>query len=217
MKFKDRREGGKRLAEHLSDYANRNDVIVIGLPRGGVPVADEIAKKLNAPLDVFLVRKIGVPGQEELAMGAIASGGGRVLNSNIVESLKISEDDIRRVEKKEREELERREREFRGDRGELDVRNKKVIIVDDGLATGSSMRAAVTAFKDLSPKEVVVAVPSAARHSVESLKSEADLPVKLGIPEEAKKLVVFVHGTGRSRFYRNRKFKAYTFYRGEME
>ncbi|MFP4564395.1 MAG: phosphoribosyltransferase [Spirochaetia bacterium] len=183
MKFKDRREGGKRLAGHLSDYANRNDVIVLGLPRGGVPVADEVAKELKAPLDVFLVRKIGVPGQKELAMGAISSGGGRVLNSDIVESLNISQDDIRRVEEEEREELERREREFRGNRGELDVRNKTVILVDDGLATGASMRAAVTAVKNMSPKEVVVAVPSAARDSAESLEKEADRVIAVTTPE----------------------------------
>lgn len=158
MKFKDRRDDGKRLAEELSEYADRDDVIVIGLPRGGVPVADEVAKELIAPLDFFLVRKIGVPGQKELAMGAIASGGGRVLNDDILGSLDISDDDIGRVEEKEREELKRREREFRGDREELDVRNKTVILVDDGLATGASMRAAVTAVKELNPKEVVIAV-----------------------------------------------------------
>lgn len=183
MKFKDRREGGEKLAKELSDYADRDDVIILGLPRGGVPVAYEVAKELNAPLDVFLVRKIGVPGQEELAMGAIASGGGRVLNDDILRSLNISDDDIRRVEEKEREELERREREFRGDRGELDVRNKTVILVDDGLATGASMRAAVTAVKDLGPNEIVVAVPSAARDSVESLKKEADRVIAVTTPE----------------------------------
>jgi predicted phosphoribosyltransferase len=183
MKFKDRREGGEKLAKELSDYADRDDVIILGLPRGGVPVAYEVAKELNAPLDVFLVRKIGVPGQEELAMGAIASGGGRVLNDDILRSLNISDDDIRRVEEKEREELERREREFRGDRGELDVRNKTVILVDDGLATGASMRAAITAVKDLGPNEIVVAVPSAARDSVESLKKEADRVIAVTTPE----------------------------------
>ena len=183
MKFRDRREGGKRLAEELSDYADRDDVLVLGLPRGGVPVADEVAKELNAPLDVFLVRKIGVPGQEELAMGAIASGGGKVLNDDIVRSLGVSEGDISKVEEKEREELKRREREFRGDRKELDVREKTVILVDDGLATGASMRAAVTAVKDLNPKEVIVAVPSAARDSVESLEKEADRVIAVTTPE----------------------------------
>ena len=183
MKFTDRREGGRKLTEQLADYAGRDNVIVLGLPRGGVPVADEVAKRLNVPLDVLLVRKIGVPGQEELAMGAIASGGGRVLNEDILQSFAISEEDIRKVEEEEREELERREREFRGGREELDVRDKIVILVDDGLATGASMRAAVKAVKDLGPEEVIAAVPSAATDSAEALEKEADRVITVITPE----------------------------------
>ncbi|MFW6364159.1 MAG: phosphoribosyltransferase [Spirochaeta sp.] len=183
MKFTNRKDGGEKLAEKLSAYADIAGVIVLGLPRGGVPVAGEVARRLHAPLDVFLVRKIGTPGREELAMGAIASGGSRVLNQNVISQLNISEEDIRRVENEERAELERREREYRGGRDELDLKGKTVILVDDGLATGASMKAAVAAVKKLQPQRVIVAVPAAAPDSMRALQAEADDVVAVITPE----------------------------------
>src|SRR5436305_3109160 len=141
MVFHDRAEAGRQLAAELAEYADRPEVIVLALPRGGVPVAAEVARSLSAPLDVFLVRKLGLPGQEELAMGAIASGGARVLNDEVVRSLGVPERLLDEVAARERVELERRERDFRGDRPPPDVRGRITIVVDDGLATGSTMRA----------------------------------------------------------------------------
>jgi len=149
--FRDRREAGRLLAEKLSAYANRPDVIVLALPRGGVPVGFEVARALNAPLDVFPVRKLGVPGHEELAMGAIAPGGIRVLNDELVRALHVSDPQVDAVVAREQQELTRREHLYRGDRPPLDVRGKTVILVDDGLATGSSMRVAVLALKHKGP------------------------------------------------------------------
>src|SRR5437868_4235642 len=143
MMFTDRRAAGRQLARHLTSYSGRRDVIVLALPRGGVPVAFEVASQLRTPLDVFVVRKLGVPGRPELAMGAIASGGVRILNSNVVSALNITEDDIDAVVTTEQEEVIRQERLYREDRPRLDVVNRTVIIVDDGLATGATMRAAV--------------------------------------------------------------------------
>jgi putative phosphoribosyl transferase len=174
MLFQDRHDAGRQLAAQLSHYAGRNDVIVLGLPRGGVPVAFEVAEALGAPLDVFLVRKLGVPGQEELAMGAIASGNIRVFNERVIEMLQPSEETIQRVTARERQELERREREYRGGRGPLEVHGKTVILVDDGLATGSTMRAAVAAVRKLGPSRVVVAVPVGAASTCEEFEGEAD-------------------------------------------
>src|SRR5262249_20201779 len=153
-----RRDAGRALAEKLRAYADRPDVIVLALPRGGVPVAFEVARALHAPLDVFLVRKLGLPGHEELAMGAIATGGVRVLNE-VAEALQIPEEVIEAVTAREEKELQRRERMFRGDRPRPDVRGRVVILVDDGLATGSTMRAAVAALRRQGPARVVVAVP----------------------------------------------------------
>jgi putative phosphoribosyl transferase len=172
--FQDRVEAGRRLAGHLRDYAGRDDVIVLGLPRGGVPVAAEVARALGAPLDVFLVRKLGLPGQEEFAMGAIASGGVRVLNEELLSQLPIAEETIARVAVREQEELQRRERAYRGNRAEPRIRGRTVILVDDGLATGSTMRAAVAALRQRGPAAIVVAVPVAARETCERLGSEAD-------------------------------------------
>ena len=174
MQFKNRIEAGRLLAKKLEAYANRSDVIVLALPRGGVPVAYEVANALRAPLDVFLVRKLGVPGDEELAMGAIASGGVRVLNEYVVRSLQISEQLIARVASSEQRELERRERLYRGSDEPLNVRGLTVIVVDDGLATGSTMLAAVSALKRLEPAKIIVAAPVAARETCESFKADVD-------------------------------------------
>jgi putative phosphoribosyl transferase len=181
--LKDRTEAGRLLAEKLTAYANREDVIVLGLPRGGVPVAFEIAKKLEAPLDVFVVRKLGVPWQEELAMGAIATGGVRVLNDEVVKAYRISDEEIDEVEAKEKKELERREREYRGDRPALDVRGRTVLLVDNGVATGTTMRAGLAALRKLQPGRIVVAVAVAPQSTYEALKAEADEVVCLLAPE----------------------------------
>lgn len=174
-KFTDRQEAGIVLGRQLSDYADRDDVIVLALPRGGVPVASEVAKILAAPMDVFVVRKLGVPGREEFAFGAIASGGIRVLNQDIVMALRLPDVLVERVTDLEHAELERREKSFRGDRPPPDVENKIVIVVDDGLATGATMRAAVKALKTLHPKQIVVAVPVASKQACEEFKEPADV------------------------------------------
>jgi putative phosphoribosyl transferase len=172
--FRDRTEAGRMLATTLPEYANRDDIVVLALPRGGVPVGYEVAKALNVPLDVFVVRKLGLPGQEELAMGAIASGGARVLNRDLIRALGIPEEVVDQVTREEQRELERREREYRDGRPPIDVRGKTVILVDDGLATGSSMRVAVLALKQKEPAQVIVAVPVAPADSCAELQSVAD-------------------------------------------
>jgi putative phosphoribosyl transferase len=174
MRFRDRSDAGRRLAAKLKAYAGRPDVLVLALPRGGVPVAFEVAQALHAPLDVFLVRKLGVPGHEELAMGALATGGVRVLNKDVVRKLGIPEDVIDAVSAAERRELERRERNYRGDQPPPDLRGRTVILVDDGLATGATMRAAVAAVRQQGPARVVVAVPVGAPETCAELREEAD-------------------------------------------
>jgi len=174
MLFRDRLDAGRQLAHELSRYAGRDDVVVLALPRGGVPVGFEVARALGAPLDVFLVRKLGVPGREEFAMGAIASGGVRVLNDEAVEGLGIPPEVIEQVAERERQELARREREYRDDRPSPDVRGKVVILVDDGLATGSTMRAAVAALRGSGPGRIVVAVPVGSSETCVGLRAEAD-------------------------------------------
>src|SRR5438094_5809542 len=174
MLFRNRMHAGQVLAKMLQEYGNREDVVVLALPRGGVPVAFEIASALGAPLDVFLVRKLGVPGQEELAMGAIASGGMRVLNQEVISTLGIPGAVIDAVAADEHLELERRERAYRDDRPAPEVHGQTVILVDDGLATGSTMRAAVAALRQLQPARLVVAVPVAAPSTVEQLQMEVD-------------------------------------------
>jgi putative phosphoribosyl transferase len=181
--FKDRRDAGKQLAQELTAYAGRPDVIVLALPRGGVPVAYEVARALNAPLDIFIVRKLGLPGHEELAIGAIASGGVRVLNEDIVRALNIPESVIESIARRELQELERRERTYRGNRPPPEVRGRTVVLVDDGLATGASMRAAVAALRAQNPARIVVAVPTAAPETCEAFESEVDEIVCAMTPE----------------------------------
>ena len=181
--FRDRAEAGRLLAAKLREYGNRSDVVVLALPRGGVPVAFEVARALNAPLDVFVVRKLGVPGHEELAMGAIASDGVRVLNQDVLRALGISRGVVDLVAKREQRELLRREREYRDGRAPVDIRNRTVILVDDGLATGSSMRVAATALKQKDPAEIIAAVPVGARETCAEFESEVDKVVCATTPE----------------------------------
>jgi putative phosphoribosyl transferase len=183
MRFQDRHDAGRQLAQKLMAYADEPDVIVLALPRGGVPVAYDVALALHAPLDVFLVRKLGVPGQAELAMGAIATGGVRVLNDDVVQTLGIPQEVIDAVTAEELQELARRERLYRGDTHAPDLRNRTVILIDDGLATGSTMRAAMAAVRRQHPARVVVAVPVAARSTYEEFRSEADEVICVSTPE----------------------------------
>lgn len=181
--FRDRRDAGRVLAQELTAYAGRSDVIVLALPRGGVPVAYEVALALNAPLDIFIVRKLGLPGHEELAIGAIASGGVRVLNEDIIHALNIPEAMINRVAQQELQELGRREQLYRGDRPMLDVQDKTVILIDDGLATGASMRAAVSGVRTQHPARIVIAVPTAAPETCNAFEFEVDEIVCAMTPE----------------------------------
>jgi putative phosphoribosyl transferase len=183
MLFRDRREAGRFLAGKLTKYFDRPGVLVLGLPRGGVPVAFEVARALHAPLDVFLVRKLGLPGHEELAMGAIASGGVSVLNEDVVRSLRIPSRVVDAVAAEEQLELERRERNYRGDRSAPDVRGQTVILVDDGLATGSTMRAAIAALRRRGPARIVVAVPVGASETCAEFQDEADEAICAMTPE----------------------------------
>ena len=175
--FQNRSHAGKVLAEQLLHYAGRDDVVVLALPRGGVPVGYEVAQRLHAPLDVFLVRKLGVPDQEELAMGAIAMGGVSVLNDEVIRILGIGPKEIESVTQREARELTRRERAYRGNAPPLDVRGKTVILIDDGLATGSTMKAAAAALRRMNPARVVVAVPVAARSTCEEFEALVDQTV----------------------------------------
>ena len=183
MPFSDRHEAGRVLAERLRDFAGRSGVMVLGLPRGGVPVAYEVAKALGAPFDIFLVRKLGVPGQEELAMGAIASGGIVVVNDEVIDALRIPWEIVDEEIDRQELELARRERLYRGDRPPLDVTGRVVILVDDGLATGSTMRAAVRALRRKQPASIVVAVPTAAPSTCEEFQTIADACVCTITPE----------------------------------
>ncbi len=183
LPFRDRTHAGELLSRKLTVYADRPDVLILALPRGGVPVAREIARSLRVPLDVFLVRKLGAPGQEELAMGAIASGGVRVLNDEVIRSLRVSPRVIDFVAARESRELERRERLYREDRPAPSVAGKTILLVDDGLATGSTMRAAISALRQAAPTRIVVAVPVAAVSASRELTSQVDQMVCLHTPE----------------------------------
>jgi putative phosphoribosyl transferase len=181
--FRDRHHAGRRLAEALRPYAGRPNLLVLALPRGGVPVAYEVARALNAPLDLMLVRKLGVPGHEELAMGAIASGGVRILSEDVIRALGVPDRVIAAVASNEESELARRERAYRDDRPLPQVRGKTVILVDDGLATGSTMRAAAAAIQSQRPEWLVIAVPVAPLETCDSLRPVADDVVCATMPE----------------------------------
>jgi len=181
--FRDRRDAGRKLAQKLVAYVGRSDVIVLALPRGGVPVAYEVALALRAPLDIFIVRKLGLPGHEELAIGAIASGGARVLNEDIIQYLGISEAVIAAIAQRELQELQRRELAYRGERPPLEVEGRTIILIDDGLATGASMRAAVAGLRLQNPAYIVVAVPTAAPETCEALEPEVDQMICATTPE----------------------------------
>jgi putative phosphoribosyl transferase len=182
-RFHDRREAGRLLAAKLGPYADRPDVLVLALPRGGVPVAYEVARALGATLDIFLVRKLGVPGHEELAMGAIPTGGVRVLNDQVVRAMHIPDYVIETVVAKEQQELARRERLYRSDRPPPDVRGRTVILVDDGLATGATMQAAIKALRQQQAARTVVAVPIASPETCEELREEVDEVICAVTPE----------------------------------
>jgi putative phosphoribosyl transferase len=181
--FRDREDAGVELAARLSRYAHDPNVVVLGLPRGGVPVAYQVARILDAPLDIFVVRKLGVPGHRELAMGAIAIGGVQVLNPDVVAALRISEAQITAVSAQEQKELERQQRAYRGDLPFPDLAGRILIVVDDGLATGSTMRAAIKALRQMQPARIVVAAPVAAEETCRSLAAVADEVVCVSTPE----------------------------------
>ena len=181
--FRDRRHAGRVLARMLTGYANRSDVVVLALPRGGVPVAYEVAATLHAPLDVFVVRKLGVPGHEEYAMGALATGGVRILNDDVVRTLGIPADAVDAVIRTEQRELDRRERLYRDARPPPELRGRTVILVDDGLATGSTMLAAIRALHAQHPLRIVAAVPTGAAETCEELRAEADEVVCVTTPQ----------------------------------
>ena len=173
-RFRDRHDAGRRLAAELRVYANRPDVLVLALPRGGVPVGFEVATALNVPLDVFVVRKLGLPWQQELAIGAIASGGVRVLDRDLIREARVSDADVERVTETQKAELERQERHYRGVRPFPDLHEKTVILIDDGLATGSTMRAGVVALREERPARIVVAVPVASPQTCDAFRDIAD-------------------------------------------
>ena len=183
MIFRNRQQAGQILASRLEKYANREEVIVLGIPRGGVPVAFEVAKALNQPLDIFVLRKLGVPGHEELAFGAIGSGGVRVVNANLVTELGLSDVQVAAVIRAEQEELKRREKIYRGNRPPLEVRGRTVILIDDGIATGSSILAAIHALRRMQPEGIVVGTPVGPPDTVIRLQREVNELVCVEMPE----------------------------------
>jgi predicted phosphoribosyltransferase len=197
-RFRDRTEAGRVLAEQLASYTGRDDVVVLALPRGGVPVAYEVAKALGAPLDVFVVRKLGVPGHPELAMGAVASGGELVLDDRLIQTLQIPTSEIERVARRELQELARREHAYRERREPPPLQGKTVILVDDGLATGATMRAAVRAVRRLGAAHIVVAVPTASATTCEELRGEADEVVCATTPEPFRAVGLWYEDFGQT-------------------
>lgn len=191
MRFRDRAEAGRLLAQKLQHFANKPGVLVLALPRGGVPVAAEVARALGVPLDLFLVRKLGTPGQKELAMGAIATGGVRVLNNEVIRLMRIREEEVATVSTEEQREMERRERLYRGERPAAVVKGQTLILVDDGLATGSTMHAAVAALRKQQPARIVVAIPVAPPSTLGEFAVDADEVVCVLAPDEP------FHGVGR--------------------
>lgn len=181
--FRDRKDAGRKLAQALSHYEGRSDVTVFALPRGGVPVAYEVALALNAPLDIFIVRKLGLPGREELAIGAIGSGGVRVLNDDVIRIFNVPQEVINIVAQRELQELQRREHTYRGNRSTPEVRDRTIILIDDGLATGASMRAAVVGMRARHPARIVIAVPTAAREVCDAFQFNVDEIVCVITPE----------------------------------
>ena len=182
-KFQDRRDGGRVLAERLGAWRGRADVLVLALPRGGVPVGFEVARALGAPLDIFLVRKLGMPGDEEVALGAIAAGGVRVLDRELIEQCGIGPETLARLTEREEREIARRNRLYRGERPAPDAHGRTVILVDDGLATGATMRAAVEALRKEAPARLIVGVPVAAKETCEALRDEVDDIICARTPE----------------------------------
>jgi predicted phosphoribosyltransferase len=183
-RFWDRTEAGRSLARELKKYAGRPDVLVLGLPRGGVPVAHEVAQALDVPLDVYVVRKLGVPGREEFAMGALGSGGVRVLNTDVIASLGIPDDVIESVANREAVELARRETVFRHGRPPLEVHGRTVILVDDGVATGATLRAAILGLRKAGAERIVAAVPVASASAADLLRDDVDEFIAISIPPE---------------------------------
>lgn len=194
--FKDRVEGGRALAERLWEYAGRRDLVVLGLPRGGVPVAAEVAQRLNAPLDIWLVRKLGVPSHSEFAMGAIAGGGVVEIDEALVRELHIAPHAVREVVRSERAELERRERAYRRGKPPPYLEGKTVIVVDDGMATGSTMRAVVTSLRNFKPARIVVAVPVASSEACRDLGMHADECVCVACPDPFRAVGLFYENFG---------------------
>lgn len=192
--FADRSDAGRKLAQALDQYRGRDNVLILALPRGGVPIGAIIAQHLKANLDLMVVRKLGTPGHEELAMGAIASGGERILNQDVIRLANVSDAALQDVTERERKELERREKAYRGDRPWPDVRGATVIIVDDGLATGATMKVAIKAVRHYQPKELVVAVPVAPSDTIEELRQQVDEVICLETPDAFG---------GIGRWYRN--------------
>lgn len=185
-RFPNRRQAGRELAQKLLTYSDRSDVIVLALPRGGVPVAYEVARGLKAPLDVWIVRKLGLPGQEELALGAIASGGIRILNTDIIRAVRLDQATIDKVIEQELQELKRREEQYRGGRPTLDIDTRTVLLIDDGLATGASMLAASRSLRTQNPARIVAAVPAAAPQAIDILRREVDELVFVIAPYDFK-------------------------------
>ena len=206
-RFRDRAEAGQLLAEQLKPtYGNRSDVLVLGLPRGGLPVAFEVAQALNAPLDVCLVRKLGVPGHKELAMGAIADHDAMVLNSETVQLLGISQRAIERAAASERVELERRDRAYRGDRPAPSLKNRTIILIDDGVATGSTLKAALSVIKQQQPKELVIAVPVASPKICRELETKVDELVCLLTPESLQAISLWYENFSQTTDEEVRRF-----------